>query len=348
MGAAAGYAAITRPVDAICFALPIGVAICWQLRHRRKLLVQSLLAIIFAATPFLAVLIIQDIGVSGRWNLLAESYYFRENLPAQPFGFPRIDPGRIPRLENPAKQAILEQWVLPSFARHTLHNALRSWWRGRLPQMLIDGLGLSPLLMLLPLAVLEVHEQRRAVLLIALLLFMLGYALSLFQLNHYVVAALAVLTIVVLMGAQAVGNAWPSRGLGLFAALGLIAWSLTTLPPMWGTLAPDPNIVPDEQAADRLLDQLPVGRALVLFRFDPQVSNDGGAPVYNDAVARPDDARIVRAWDRGALNLRLIRYYAGFQPDRVVYLYDPHRRLIGLPPLSGPLGTVAQIARNQP
>jgi hypothetical protein len=202
--------------------------------------------------------------------------------------------------------------------------------------------------MLLPLAVLEVHEQRRAVLLIALLLFMLGYALNLFQLNHYVVAALAVLTIVVLMGAQAVGNAWPSRGLGLFAALGLIAWSLTTLPPMWGTLAPDPNIVPDEQAADRLLDQLPVGRALVLFRFDPQVSNDGGAPVYNDAVARPDDARIVRAWDRGALNLRLIRYYAGFQPDRIVYLYDPHRRLIGLPPLSGPLGTVAQIARNQP
>jgi hypothetical protein len=128
----------------------------------------------------------------------------------------------------------------------------------------------------------------------------------------------------------------------------VIAWSLTTLPSMWGTLAPDPNIVPDEQAADRLLSQLSVGRALVLFRFDPQVGNDGGAPVYNDTVARPDDARIVRAWDRGPLNLRLIKYYADFQPDRVLYLYDPHRRLLGLPPLSGPLGTVAQLARNQP
>jgi hypothetical protein len=36
IGAAAGWAAITRPVDAVCYALPIGVAIVWDLLGSRR------------------------------------------------------------------------------------------------------------------------------------------------------------------------------------------------------------------------------------------------------------------------------------------------------------------------
>jgi len=59
----------------------------------------------------------------------------------------------------------------------------------------------------------------------------------------------------------------------------------------------------------------------VLFHFWPGRSIDQ-EPVYNIGVAWPDDARVVRAHDRGRENVRLYRYFAERQPRRVIYLFD--------------------------
>ena len=81
-----------------------------------------------------------------------------------------------------------------------------------------------------------------------------------------------------------------------------------------------------------------------MFRFDPRVGSFHDDPVYNDTVAFPDDAPVIRARDLGPeKNRDIIRYYAQRQPDRVFYIYDPDARAAGRNPLSPPLGTAADL-----
>jgi hypothetical protein len=80
----------------------------------------------------------------------------------------------------------------------------------------------------------------------------------------------------------------------------------------------------------------------VLFRYPADGGNPHEEPVYNAKVARPDDARHVRAHDLGDRNVELYRYYAARQPDRVVWLYDRASDRLR------PLGPVTELATNPP
>jgi hypothetical protein len=107
---------------------------------------------------------------------------------------------------------------------------------------------------------------------------------------------------------------------------------------------PDAISSPDQRPANRLLANLPITPAVVLFRFDPRVESFHDDPVYNDGVAFPDDATVIRARDLGPeKNRDLIHYYARHQPDRVFYIYDPDARYAGQNPLSPPLGTARDL-----
>ena len=66
IGAFAGWAAITRPVDALCFAIPLGVAMLLELRRRRTLRDAAATAIVTCAfaSPFLALQIVENVGVT--------------------------------------------------------------------------------------------------------------------------------------------------------------------------------------------------------------------------------------------------------------------------------------------
>src|SRR5205814_8613414 len=67
--------------------------------------------------------------------------------------------------------------------------------------------------------------------------------------------------------------------------------------------------------------------AIVLYHFSPQDVPDD-EPVYNDDVAWPDDAPIIRAHDLSpAQNLKLFQYYAQRQPQRQVYRVERSRIL---------------------
>jgi hypothetical protein len=72
---------------------------------------------------------------------------------------------------------------------------------------------------------------------------------------------------------------------------------------------------------DRQLANLPQTPAVVLFHFEPTVSTHV-EPVYNTAVAWPDDAVVIRAHDLGERNAEIFRYYAQHQPARTFYLYN--------------------------
>lgn len=346
MGAAGGFAAITRPLDAVCFCLPIGLAILFQLCRRPVPLLRSASIILAGGLPFLALLLIQNVGVSGHWNQFAETYYNRENFPASPVGFHRVDLQYIPQGMSLPKQQWLRDWVLPSFRNHTPLNALQSWPRGRLSQIILPAAAPNRLLrILLPLAVLSLFEMRRLVMIVALAIFLISNAFYLFLLDHYIIAVLPSMICLILMGWESLVRAWPGRDrLATFLLVSVFCVSITDL---WRSIAqwqPDSSSAPDQRPANRLLANLPITPAVVLFRFDPRIESFHDDPVYNDSVAFPDDALVVRARDFGPKKNRdIIRYYARRQPDRVFYIYDPDARAAGQNPLSPPFGTARDL-----
>jgi hypothetical protein len=327
IGLAAGYAAITRPLDAVCVVLPIALAMVGQWRQ----LVRFGVIVVLGAIPFLALLAVQSRGVTGHWFELAEVYYNRENFPASPLGFSRIS--EIPSELSAPKRQWLSDWVIPSFERHTAGNALRTWYRGRLEQTLRWALPNPVLLILLPAALLSVGETRRRVMGGILVLFLVGYAVYLFFLEHYVVSILPAIICLIFMGWESLRRAWPRLNSFLLISLLMISlvalWPMTPLPPV------DASFAPDQRAANAALAHLPKTPVVVLFRFDPRVESFHDDPVYNDGVAWPDDSPIVRANDLGPQRNRdILRYYAGREPERFLYGYDPDARAAGKYPLT--------------
>jgi hypothetical protein len=345
LGGAGGFAAITRPLDAVCFCVPVGLAVIFQVRRTPATLLRSASIIVIGASPFLGLLLAQNIGVTGHWNEFAETYYNRENFPATPMGFHRVDPQYVPAQMSPPKQQWLHDWVLPSFQTHTPLNALRSWPRGRLPQLLRASVPNPLIRILLPLALLSLLEIRRFIMTAALAFFIVAYAVYLFFLDHYIVTVLPSMICLILMGWESIVRAWPARNrIATFLLITISCSSITALWRLTMHWQSDSSSAPDQRPANRLLASLPVTPAVVLFRFDPRVESFHDDPVYNDGVAFPDDAPVIRARDLGpGRNRDIIRYYARRQPDRVFYIYDPDARAGGQNPLSPPLGTAGDL-----
>jgi hypothetical protein len=342
IGISAGFGAITRPLDALCFALPIGLAIGFQLRKDHATMLRSAAVIFLGALPLLLVLLIQDIGVTGHWDEFAETHFTQENYPAPLMGFYRVDLRYIPPGMNSVKQQWLRDWILPSYRNHTPMNAFKSWPKGRLPQILRVAAPNTLLRILIPLAVFSLFEWRRFVITAGLAIFVIWNIFYLFLLDHYIVAVLPSIVCLILMGWESILTAWPR--VGNFLLLSIFFLSLEG---MWN-LQEAAADSPDQRPANTLLAHLPITPAVVLFRFDPRIGASHDDPVYNDSVAFPDDAPVVRARDLGPEKDRdLIRYYAERQPDRVFYIYDPDARAAGENPLSPPLGTARELnARN--
>jgi 4-amino-4-deoxy-L-arabinose transferase-like glycosyltransferase len=347
IGAAAGYAAITRPLDAACVAVPIGAAILVRLWRRPRLLAATAALLILAAAPFLALQIVQNIGVTGSWRQFPESYYNRENFPASPMGFHTIDPANIPRLTCPPKQQWLDDWILPVFQAHQLSNLPWEWWPTRLRQTIGDTLPDPALLILLAPAALGLSDPRRRVIAAWVALFLIGYALYAFYLDHYLVALMPASILLLLIGWEVIANAWPSQrqAIDLVLMLSLPAIAIGAMLDLNGYTASPPQAFVYQRAANIALRRLPRSPAVVLFRFNPRLSYYHDEPVFNDDAAWPDDALIVRARDLGAAQDRkLFAYYAQHQPDRVFYIYDPELMSGGHSPLSPPLGTAWHLA----
>jgi hypothetical protein len=324
IGGALGLAVITRPLDASCFAIPILLAIGMQLHREPKKLAARVALVALAASPFLVLQLVQNTGITGRWWEFPESYYNARNFPAPVFGFHQVDPSRIPHFASPAKNQAMRDLAMPAFAEHEFPGAITGWYSGRFKTTLMDALPDPLLVLLLPLRFLVFRDARRWAMAAALGLYILGYALFVFYLAHYVVPVVPMLACLVVVGLEAASARWPSRGgvrAGLLVMVSVVC--VGTLPPFGKLTAGAQGAAPNQLIANVALEKLPPGRAVVLFQYDAKHMNWPDDPVYNDGAAWPDEARVVRVWDLGEEeDQKLFRYYSEREPDRVFYFYD--------------------------
>ena len=112
-GMAAGWAVITRPVDAICLVAPAALIAAFYGNGSRF---KAFLIAILAAGPFLALQLVFDKGVTGRWLDPPFSFYDRRDYPQVSYGFPAYDPAAHLAVAGSAKAGSL----------HTIRRAVRS------------------------------------------------------------------------------------------------------------------------------------------------------------------------------------------------------------------------------
>jgi hypothetical protein len=335
IGIAMGWAAITRPVDAVAFALPVAYAIARDLWRTagKSALARGGLLLMLGAAPLLGVQLAFDFGTTGRPLETPYSLYIRRDQPGMEYGFPRFDPSAHPDSRLPQKKTYFEGLVRleSGLAAHRL-DRLPAIAAERVKWALDDSLGTGLLVILLPAALLALTNHRRRIVAIVFPLFVLLYLPNPFYLRHYSVPVAAIVAFCLCLAATAIGRCARStrgrRAMETFAVLALLVLAVTALPEIRGTRGGtgDAMIYPPPQTAGIIQAHLATltGPTVVLFRTHPGDWVDD-EPVYNTDVAWPDDARVIRARDLGPdEDMRLVDYYAQRQPSRLIYLYDAH------------------------
>ncbi len=339
LGLTVGWAAITRPVDALCFAIPIALAMAFELRRAslREWLRTAAVGVL-AVAPFLGVQIVLNLGTSGSATLSPFQIYAQRDNPGTMLGFHPYDPSMRPQSTLPQKRVFYDQWMAPYIRLHQPQVLWRTAWRDRLPFMVSSALPHPLLFALVPFGLIGGWRLHRAVLAGSLALFFGLYLLYTFFLGHYCLTAMPGLIFLCLLGLWRVLAVWrQQRRIAVpIAVLAVLVLCAAAIPQLNDYTSDPPE---SNSGIARVATSLTMVRqpAVVLFRFDPRAELHG-EPVYNYDVAWPDDAPIIRAHDLGARNVEIFRYYANLQPERNFYLYDERTELLR------PLGTARELA----
>jgi hypothetical protein len=344
IGALCGWAAITRPVDALAYAIPVGVAIAMALRARpaREWATAALLLTLGAA-PFLSLQVAHNVGVTGRPLQTPYTDYLQREQPGAQYGVRKYDPAWQPASDAWQVKAYYN-WCRPYLEHHQPHNFLRPWFAaqemtvGRIQPAnfltLADNtLPARPLLLVLPAGVIALMgDRRRWVLAATLPLFVLLYMLNPFFLPHYVVVIAPAMILLTLLGVDAVAGTARGRLADVVrvgTTTAVLAIAATSLWEVKWLLSPEGRPLADgfqEEATKSLvrdsIDLVAKPPAVVLFGTPPDQWTE---MVYNVDAATPDDAPIIRARDLGPRNAEIIDYYGQRQPDRTFYQFDWRR-----------------------
>ena len=358
IGMFAGWAAIIRPLDALCYAIPVGVGMLFDLRTRpvkRRLLDPAL--VVLGALPFLSLQAYFNKGVTGRLTQTPYGWYLERDQPGTSLGFHPYDPAAQPQSTLPQKRDYYRTFMAGYIREHQPDTFAQAWALRSLPMLVDTTLPARFLVVLLPAGVLGLTTAPRRVLWATLPLFVVGYALNTFFLEHYAAAVIPAVLLSVLLGLGAVADVLPRwrdhvMGAGALALVATALLSLYELNPLTTALDP-PNkrhlhAIDDETFHSPLLrfvhyevDAAVEKPAVVLFTYKPGV-NVIEEPVYNTEVGWPDDAPVVRAHDLGPRNPEIFHYYAKHQPERTFYRFD---RATGT---LTPLGKAKALAATQP
>jgi 4-amino-4-deoxy-L-arabinose transferase-like glycosyltransferase len=324
LGVLIGWAAITRPLDALIYAIPVAIGMACDLLGQswRKWLSTGALVVLGAA-PFLSIQLIADKGITGEWLKTPYRLNAERNSPELVLGFSGLDPAFRPHSDLPQKQAYFEQSSIPAAAKHQSQSLFRIWLKERLPLLIAVTLPTSALVVFAPIGV--VGLRRRAWMLAAVLpLFILGYALFPYLLEHYCVVAAPGVIMLVVAGGRVITNLTGRgrAGVGTFVTLAIAGIAISQLPELDRAIRDDAFKLPIMVYSHKYLPTQVRMPALVLFTYRPGASIHE-EPVYNESVAWPDDAEIIRAHDLGPVRSQaLIDYYAKLQPNRHVYILD--------------------------
>ena len=335
IGGAAGWAAITRPVDALCFAVPVGAAIVADsIGKPVTKWVQAVALILIAAAPFLTVQIIFDKGVTGHYLKTPFELYQQQDVPGTQFGFPRFDPSVRPHSTLPQKQDYYSNWVMPFIVRHQPGQLARSWIMRWFPMTVVTTLPAPILLPLALVGILGVVGRKRWVLFAVLPLFIILYLFYTIYLEHYAITIMPAACLLCVLGAEKAAAAGGRIGPQLRAAFMMLIvvacitgfWEINHL------IVPSSDQVEDEPFHSAALRQINLDipnapdlqkPAVILFRYH-KGDYFFAEPVFNSGVAWPDDAQIIRAHDLGPQRDReIVKYYAAAPgPPRAFYLFD--------------------------
>lgn len=325
-GAAAGWAVICRPIDAICLILPvIIVAILTMHKAIASPKVAPALALaVLGASPFLLLQLVFDRGVTGDWFDSPFSYYDRRDSPQVSYGFPKYNPSVRPASAVAQKQDMYDQFAMPAIQSHQPGRWIHDWFSNRLPAAFRGGQPAPLLLILAPLGFIAMFRQRYPwgiAVAACVPMFCLLYTPYTIFLPTYAVLCMPAVTLCVLVGMTVLAERFRSTTLRAAIIVATLSIGVANLPEANGG-SDDPSHPAGVMSA-RMLQQFipPPQRALVLFRYHTgnPVHDE---PVYNWSVAKPDDARIVLAHDLGPRDIDLFHHYALTQPDRKVYLLD--------------------------
>jgi hypothetical protein len=337
VGALAGWAAITRPLEAVCFAAPIGLFMAWQLRRAGlRAWAATAGSVVIAAMPFLGLQLVFDKGVTGHWLRTPHQQYVQQEFPGAGFGFSDRSADRRPQSKLPQMQVYYDAFVRPALADHTPDRALADWLYDRLPLVGAACIPSVALFALIFAGSAGIGSVLRSALVLTMLLFLGLYAFFPFFIADYLVSIVPTIALLGLLGKQVLEELVPRLRSHVHMVLTLVlAGVLIGQLPEVNAARRDPVArMPLMHYNYVELPRLIEGRALVLFTYANagQNRNPHLEPVYNVDVAWPDDARIVRAHDLGPeRNQGIIDYYAGIQADRMVYIFDrPADRLVRL------------------
>jgi hypothetical protein len=325
IGMTAGWAAITRPADAVVFAGVVGVAMACDLaRCSVRSWVASALPILIAAIPFLAIQIVFDLGVTGHAFETPYARYVRLEQPGTEFS---LHPAPIPDDAAPAsqlqqKQIYYRQFLLPRIRRYQQAGPVMQWPLGKFAEVAQYALPHPLLLWPLAVSVLALTDRRRWVVWLTTPLLALLYSFNPFLLAWYMLSWMPGLIVGVLLGIESIATGLPRSAIASAAlTAGIVTLAIVTL------VQPDQTNTelwraPELEAMHWLDSFHPPKPAVVLIRFVPGF-NVNEEPVYNRATAWPDDAWVVRLHDLGTTrDHEVFSYYAAHQPDREAYRFD--------------------------
>jgi hypothetical protein len=350
IGALGGWAAITRPLDALVYSIPVGVAMLARMYRDRvppRRVAATLGIIVAAAAPFLAVQVIKNFGTTGHPLRSPYTAYLHQVTPQMSYGFHTFDPAVRPQTNLQQAIDYYDEFIVPAAREHRPDRIITTWWHERLPLLARATLPNRLLLVLLPAALLALPRARAAIVLAILLpLWVVAYAGFTFLLDWYgVLAAPGVIACVVLATARAIPDAASAKwraAVRTFLALAVIVLAVSALPEFDRRVVDGGFQSPVLTFVYEYMPREVTPPAVVLFRYR---TGDmiHAEPVYNIDTVDPDDAPIIRAHDLGPERDReLFDYYAKHQPDRTIYLFDR-----GPQPLIR-LGTAAELARRFP
>jgi 4-amino-4-deoxy-L-arabinose transferase-like glycosyltransferase len=331
IGVFSGWAMITRPLDAICLIVPLGLAMCRDLffsansamagdrAARRKRSLRSIAAILLGAIPFLSLQLIFDKGVTGHFLQTPIGQYGQRNFPGLSLGS-NADPQEIKSSAAlPQVRDYDAHFLRPELQTHARQSFLSTWLQKRFMPTLDAALPGHVMYLLLPVGLLALRRPERAAVVSGGFLLPLAYALFPIYLKHYGLVAAPAFILLALLGERVFRRAFPALGTALVIAIAALA--IGSLPELRG--ARDGFMqAPYLSDINAKLAQLEHTPAVVLFHYESGRTDVHEEPVYNLDTAWPDDARVIRAQDLGNENWRIFNYYARHEPHRFFYRYD--------------------------
>jgi len=335
LGIAVGWMAITRPVDAVAYGVPLGLAVIRDLRRQRLIVwARSLVIMALLGCPFLALQLVQDRGITGHWLKAPIQLYDDQEMPGlAAYGSRSVGDVKI-TTTLPQKRAYEERFILPTRKAY----ASQTWgqvFKSRSASLMRFATPSLLLVLLAAVGLLAVRDVRKFVLVAPVFLFLVGYALYSEMLDHYCITVTPGVIFCVVAGVGLASSAFGKWREVAYAglALGVVGLSLTSLPEARHPRPDSDNSFDDDSwpATTFNYEILPTQvktPALVLYRYYRpkngvlEEGNPNDEPVYNVDVPWPDDAPIIRAHDLGARDKEIIEYYAKIQPGRKVYVVD--------------------------